>query len=345
MPRASIKNLKSKEHTEDNEQNQTTMETPKQKAKRQFDYMTSAVLKEREQRVLAGVHFSALGGLMFIISATVTLFQAVLATVAQANLGSDHIQSIANVTIAVFSAFSVFWQSLVKHWDYPGQAGLNNAAASALEKLYHIALLRAREEAASVYGEMVQQHDGSGSVGSGRNGDDAENAKGGDVTGTIAVTLTKQFEQAIEGSPEVPIRIATAFDILDTRIMVGNKKIVKGGGGAGGGDYKRTDVAWEKVYPALYHQLTTEIIQSRGWPYFLPQPEDVVNKAIAKFEKLDACLLSSLLDRNEEITKSYELFEAKKQQQQQQQQQNGAASQESKQEQEPTETTPLMSMA
>ena len=154
-------------------------------------------------------------------------------------------------------------------------------------------------------------------------------AKGGDATGTE--TLTEQFEQAIEGSPEVPIRIATAFDILDTRVAVCNKKIVKGGGG----DYKRTDVAWEKVYPALYQQLTTEIIQSRGWPYFLPQPEDVVNKAIEKFEKLDACLLSSLLDRNEEITKSYELFEAKKQQQLN----NDAASQESKskQEQDPTE--------
>ena len=89
------------------------METPEQKRKRQFDYMTSTVLKEREERVLAGVHYSALGNLVFIISALVTLFQAILASVAQSNLSWDYFQEISNLLIAVLPSpcFGSRWLS------------------------------------------------------------------------------------------------------------------------------------------------------------------------------------------------------------------------------------------
>lgn len=319
------------------------METPEQKRKRQFDYMTSTVLKEREERVLAAVHYSALGNLVFIISALVTLFQAILATVAQANLSWDYFQDISNVLIAVFAAFSVFWQSLVKHWDYPKQAGFHNATASALEKLYNISVLRAREEAATVYGKMEAEHqdDGNGE------GDGVKvavtpntqgNAKNGDIYADT-VTLTRQFEQAIEScESNVPVRITAAYDDLDTYIMMSRRLVV----GRGGAD---NIIAWEKVYPVLYRQLTTEIITQPGWPYKLPNPEVVVRSAIKKFEsEMDASLLKSLLKNNEVIRESYEPYQTNRQYAPPSSPPYyGAASEESKQQDETaTESTPLV---
>jgi hypothetical protein len=225
------------------------METPEEKRKRQFDYMTSTVLKEREERVLAGVHYTALGNLVFIISALVTLFQAILASVARSNLSWDYFQEISNLLIAVFAAFSVFWQSLVKHWDYPKQAGFHNATASALEKLYNISVLRAREEAATVYGKMEAEQDdgnGGGVVKVAATPTTQGNAKNGDIYADT-VTLTRQFEQAIETcESNVPVQITAAYDDLDTYIMMSRKLVV-----GRGADYKQV-VAWEKVYPALY---------------------------------------------------------------------------------------------
>lgn len=68
--------------------------------------------------------------------------------------------------------------------------------------------------------------------------------------------LSKQFEQALQGcTSQVPIRIASAFDALNTRIDASNKKLVPSG--------KTTPrIAWEKVYPEIYHQLTLTIIGS-----------------------------------------------------------------------------------
>lgn len=311
------------------------METPEEKRKRQFDYMTSTVLKEREERVLAGVHYTALGNLVFIISALVTLFQAILASVAQANLSWDYFQEISNLLIAVFAAFSVFWQSLVKHWDYPKQAGFHNATASALQKLYNISLLRAREEAATVYGKMeAEQDDGTGGGGV-KEVADTSNTEGNAEKGDIyadTVTLTRQFEQAIEAcESNVPVQITAAFDDLDTYIMMNRRLVV--GRGAG----NKQVIAWEKLYPSLYRQLTTEIITQRGWPYVLPNPEVVVHSAIRKFEEMDASLLKSLLKNNEVIRESYEPYQSKRQSAY-----YGTASKPKQQDETATESTPLV---
>jgi len=65
----------------------------------------------------------------------------------------------------------------------------------------------------------------------------------------------------------------------------------------------------QPVYPALYQTLTTTIISHPGWPYFLPDPEQVVVKAMEKFQNLDAKLLESLLARNRRIGEHYGSFE------------------------------------
>jgi len=296
-------------------------ESPEVKRKRQFDYMTSDVLKERQMHLLASAHFGAWSNLVFVISATMTLIQAGLATVAQANLYSDVAQSAFNITIALLASISVFWQSFVKHWDYGGKATLHESASSALEKIYNVALLRAREETANFYGDTTDDEvtspaetndaDGSGKVEEGgtttnakSNASDEDNVT--NESSNIFETLTKQFEQAVEHGEEVPMQIACAFQILDTRVGACKKEIVALG------DNSIQDscrVRWEKIYPALYQTLTATIINQPGWPYFLPNAEKVVDKAMVKFQNLDANLLGSLLERNRKIDGYYGAFE------------------------------------
>jgi len=115
------------------------------KRKQNFDYLTSALLKEKKKHTLAEIHFQAWGNIIFYISAFITLVQAVLATLAQSK-ASQSSQDIMNITIAILASFSVFWQSLIKHWNYGGRSSMHESAATALGKLYDIALFKARLE-------------------------------------------------------------------------------------------------------------------------------------------------------------------------------------------------------
>lgn len=280
-------------------------ESPEVKRKRQFDYMTSDVLKERQMHLLASAHFGAWSNLVFVISATMTLIQAGLATVAQANLYSDVAQSAFNITIALLASISVFWQSFVKHWDYGGKATLHESASSALEKIYNVALLRAREETANFYGDTTDDEVTSPAETNNEEGEDNVTNE----SSNIFETLTKQFEQAVEHGEEVPMQIACAFQILDTRVGACKKEIVS----KARGDNSIQDgcrVRWEKIYPALYQTLTATITNQPGWPYFLPNAEKVVDKAMVKFQNLDANLLGSLLERNRTIDENYRAFAA-----------------------------------
>jgi hypothetical protein len=305
------------------------LESPEEKRKRQFDYMMSDVLKERQMHLLAGVHYSAWGNFVFVISATATLIQALLATLAQANLYSERAQSFFNISIALLASISVFWQSFVKHWDYSGKAALHVSASSALEKIYNLALMRAREETANLYGGTTDggvrdelkspaenNAEGSGEVEEGVNtttstksnaNDEEDQDKLSKESSNVFETLTKQLEQAIEHGKEVPMKIACAFQILDTRVGICKKEIVSSSDMSGEDGCR---VRWEKVFPALYQTLTTTIISQPGWPFFLPNPEKIVDKAMRKFQNFDAKLLESLLERNKKIEGHYRAFES-----------------------------------
>jgi hypothetical protein len=47
-----------------------------------------------------------------------------------------------------------------------------------------------------------------------------------------------------------------------------------------------------------------------GWPFVLPNAEEIADKAIRKYENLDANLLEILLERNRKIDGYYEAFES-----------------------------------
>ena len=96
----------------------------------------------------------------------------------------------------------------------------------------------------------------------------------------------------------MPIRITAAFDALESRINVCNKRLVPSGN-------PNPRISWEKVYPALYHQLTLTIIGSKLWPYVVPGAEWVVDKTIVDFKNHDASLFKVLIDRSQAIDEEY----------------------------------------
>jgi hypothetical protein len=222
-----------------------------------------------------------------------------------------------------------FRLSPLKHWDYSGKAALHMSASSALEKIYNVAQLRAREETANLYGGTTDvgvrdelksparnDAEGSGKVEEGgmtttntkSNANDEEDQGNVSKESSNAFeTLTKQMEQAIEHGEEVPMQIACAFQILDTRVGICKKEIVSRSDKSGEDGCR---VRWEKVFPALYQTLTATIISQPGWPFFLPNPEKIVDKAMQKFQNFDANLLESLLERNRKIDEHYGALES-----------------------------------
>ena len=147
------------------------------KRKQQLDYLTSDVLKERKKHTLAKIHFNAWGNIIFYISAAITLSQAIMATLAQSKFKEE--QGNMNIAIAFFASFSVFWQSLIKHWNYGGKSSMHESAATALGKIYNIALIRARH----VRMNMKKKVNTKGATGGGGGGSSSSATSEGASTG------------------------------------------------------------------------------------------------------------------------------------------------------------------
>eukprot|EP00573_Skeletonema_grethae_P010382 CAMPEP_0201695798 /NCGR_PEP_ID=MMETSP0578-20130828/7648_1 /ASSEMBLY_ACC=CAM_ASM_000663 /TAXON_ID=267565 /ORGANISM="Skeletonema grethea, Strain CCMP 1804" /LENGTH=312 /DNA_ID=CAMNT_0048181703 /DNA_START=43 /DNA_END=978 /DNA_ORIENTATION=+ len=274
-----------------------TQEEQARQRQKEYNYMTSGILKDRKMHMLASIHFNHWGNSLFLISAIVTLAQAGLAIVAQAGFKSvtqeerEVLQSNITMSISFLAAFSVFWQSLVKNWNYNGRASLHDSAASALGHLLKTADLKGRQEKA----ELKVKAKGTTT--------DADSAKGKESKNTdLLDQLVKQYEQAIESCHSfVPSRIVAAFELLDNQIAVCNRQVDTG---ANTGDKVR--VQWEKVYPTLYKELYATIITQWCWPYFVPNPKTVVKQTIDRYEKkVNTGLLDILLKRNSEIDTKY----------------------------------------
>ena len=200
-------------------------------------------------------------------SAILTLIQTGLAILAQADLKSfeededkwekkweDH-QNNITVSIAFLAAFSVFWQSLVKNWNYNGRASLHDSAAAALGKLYKTSELRRRQEKAL---KNNGSSGGAASKAQSSQGQDKESlekaSQSNDAASTLAPAdddgdgdtnsdeenqdfmnsnlfdqLVKQYKQALEGCTSfIPPGIVAAFELLDNQIGVCKRKIDTG---------------------------------------------------------------------------------------------------------------------
>lgn len=112
--------------------------------------------------------------------------------------------------------------------------------------------------------------------------------------------LTQQFKQAVDQVDSfVPIKVANAYNVLESRITVINTSLLT--------SRNNSLVAWEHVLLALYYQLAETIIESRGFPYFLPGPRDAVEKTLQNFktaitkEHNSADLIWEVLERSDKI--------------------------------------------
>ena len=265
-------------------------------AMKYFSYMMSDVFKERKKHMLASLHFNRRGDVFFLFSAIITLLQAFLASLAQAE--SNGQQRSFNVTIAFLAAFSVFWQSLLKNWNYKGRAALHDSAASTLSMIYKKTKMKVRQFKAN--------EDES---------TDDEDENEVNETNTLHSSLAAQFEQATEGCTSlIPAKISAAFDLLDNRIEVCKRNTYKTGTDKGTDEENanKVQVKWGSVYTSLYRELSAVIIRKRSWPFFLPDPESVVNETIdiyKKESKANENLLKTVLDRNIEINNQYSGFD------------------------------------
>lgn len=115
-------------------------------------------------------------------------------------------------------------------------------------------------------------------------------------------SLTKQFKQAVDQVDSfVPIRVANAFNVMESRIRVVNESLLA--------CKTNSLVAWEQVLMALYFQLAETIIESRGFPFVIPGPREAVDRTLANFkEAIDvnkkdnkADLLEQILYRSDAI--------------------------------------------
>ena len=310
---------------------QSQEELDEYKMKQRFDYLTSDLLRERKKQTLAKMRCRAYGNIFFFISATITFAQAIMATLAQGKTFSDTINDNMMMAIAILAAFSVFWQSLIKHFNHDATALKHESAADAMRKIHSIAVLRCREEdtkmkyVACIDGnkdsafnrEIIGEGNKSSSIGEDANDVDidvegarpthAENVGSSDEEGDRSDfhTLTKQFEQAIESSSQIPPQISSAFELLDNRIGVCKTKVH-----TSKSSENERRIEWEKVYPSLYRQLAATIISQPGWPYFYPNPDKVVEEAMGKYYKtFEAGLLKKLLSRDQMISNLYEKLE------------------------------------
>ena len=281
-------------------------------AKKQFNYMMCEVLKERKKHMLASLHYNKRGDILFIFSAIITLLQAFLASLAQAEADRlESHQSSFNLTIAFLAAFSVFWQSLLKNWNYKGRATLHDSAAVALGKIYKTTRLKVREMKAN------EDEDESKDKKDDPKPDDLkpnEDEKEANETSNNMMhhSLVAQFEQATEGCTSlVPAKINAAFELLDNKIEVCKRKVYKIGTDEENAN-EETKVEWDSVYSTLYRELSAVIIKQSGWPFFLPDPEKVVNTAMNNYQKdedgANGSLLQTVLKRNVKINKQYSEF-------------------------------------
>mmetsp|Transcript_19396 Transcript_19396/g.42184 ORF Transcript_19396/g.42184 Transcript_19396/m.42184 type:complete len:386 (-) Transcript_19396:144-1301(-) len=297
------------------------------KKKKDFDFMTCSVLKEQQKHLLASLHFKAVyNDLCFIPSIFITLATGVLAVLSQSDLFTEHSQSIFTLTISALAAFSVFWQSLIKQLDFGGRALLHESTAGALTKLYNTSDIKSKEQRITKLDNdinapkdqkipqqtrgisAVQMEEGNTGANqdSGGNTPDEDKNDGTKPSGAHLAesedhsALSKQFEQATSGCTSlVPIQIASAYNSLESRVTVSNRKLILMG-------TAKPKVAWEKVYPALYDQLKLTIIGYRWWPYKVPDAEWAVNKTIKDFQNMDCDLLKALVDQTELIDKHYD---------------------------------------
>ncbi|OEU17884.1 hypothetical protein FRACYDRAFT_238313 [Fragilariopsis cylindrus CCMP1102] len=310
------------------------------KKQENYKYLTVKILKEQQQQHLAGLHFEAMyDHLLYMPSITLTLMTGILGVLVKSTLvPSDRTQTFFALCIATIAVLSTFIQSLTKQLNLGGRAGFHESASTALKKLYERTELSSREAQYNSIHKALKT-DSRLSVGSNLTqviaaaekedcSTDGSEEEGCNTAANVVSSppevdtkvdnkasdgtkesITSQFFQAVDGCNSViPIKISHAFDMIDARVNLVNKSMLK--------DKKHSKVNWSEVLPAIYYQLTQTFLEYPYFPICLPQPKWSVDKALEDFKKSlesgehnHADLASSLLDRAEIIGEKMPLIE------------------------------------
>lgn len=312
-----------------------TKEVLLRKKEKSYDKVMALVLKETVQQRLAGIHYQALNDYaLYMPTMLITLSSAAISIL----LASEEIKTNdSKVTLGIIVAFlqlilSVF-QSLSKQLNLGGKTELHLAAARSLKNMYLQAkLLKDENRYNTIYkaiktnrrlsigvnsldklstnlnaednDETKPDEKGDKAVNAAPNGkeDDETNGKDNeDEDMEETATLTERYKQSLQqADSQVPFRISSAFDMMESRINVINKSMMT--------NKTSSLVSWEKLMPALYYQLSETIVESHGWPLVIPSPRKSVDRALKLFKlSLDverdnnADLLMTLLTRGQEI--------------------------------------------
>jgi len=273
-------------------------------------YLTCKILKEEQQQKLAAIHYTAVNNYFIFAPTMFITFTSVFLSllIASSLIFSDNTRTLIAISITVLQLLLSALQSVAKQLDLGGKARIHQTTSISLRKIYDYACYSMKEaKYESMYkASKTNNTRPTGTIGLNLADDlgtaakeeaqfkmiekseekkdddnadaeaDAEADKEKEKEKPHSVeSLTHQFHQVVDqvGSP-VPIELSAAFDLLESRINILNKSLVK----------NKKSLAWEKVFPGAYHQLSDTIIQSRGWPVVIPDPEWSVEKALKDFK-------------------------------------------------------------
>jgi len=308
-----------------------TKEILMQKKNANFDKLTCDILKEQQKQKLAAIHYSAINNwLLFAPTMGITLFSAVLSIFGTSQIVTPDSQLILGLIVAILQLVLSLFQSISKQLNFGGRAGFHNSASNALKTLYENAqhsitesqyttiskALKTNKDISQVYNEQnnnEQNKEDSDSDDGGKSGKKSTEEDIQEAQLTKAEeeaekeeeqrqsSITSQYKQAIEQvDSTIPINIEAAFSMLESRIFVINQSLMI--------DKSASLVAWERILPALYYQLSETIIDTFLWPFVVPPPQDSVEKALKDFKiaidvSVDnsADLLHTIVERCKEI--------------------------------------------
>jgi len=303
------------------------------------------IVKEMLQHKLAAIHYEQTNNyLLFLPTMGFTLLSAIIAIFGTSEIVKEtNTKVMLGIIVSVLQLGLSVLQSLSQQLNYSARAGFHLSCARTLSKLHQTAthtnyetrydtmtsLLRSGN---AFGGDIVFESDEDDTEEStdsekpdSENDNRTSKAEEKQNTGNkmpkdraqkaeAADSLAEQFKQALQQVDSfVPVQIANAFNVLESRIMVINESLMT--------NKTNSMVAWEQVLPALYFQLTETIIETRGWPFFVPSPIKSVEKALKDFkEALDvdrdnsADLLLDIMNRSNAIREDQHQLSRKREQ-------------------------------
>jgi len=303
-----------------------TKEILMQKKNSNFDKLTCDILKEQQKQKLAAIHYSAINNwLLFAPTMGITLFSAVLSIFGTSQIVNPNSQLVLGIIVAILQLVLSLFQSISKQLNFGGRAGFHNSASNALKNLYENAqhsitegqyttiskALKSTKSIEQVYNEQNKEDSDSDDEGKSGKKSTANEIEEAELTKAEEEaekeeeqrqsSITSQYKQAIEQVDSlIPINIEAAFSMLESRVFVINQSLMI--------DKTASLVAWERILPALYYQLSETIIDTFLWPFIVPPPQDSVEKALRDFKiaidvsvENSADLLHTIVERCKEI--------------------------------------------